>query len=59
VFLMFCCSRYGWGWNKFIAETDQGQGLRFPHWIKPYLQYVLPLLLLFVLLNGYIDKFTQ
>lgn len=59
IFLTFCCHRYGWGWDKFIAETDQGQGRRFPRWIKPYLQYVLPFVLLFVLVNGYVNTFWQ
>ena len=41
LFLSFCCHRWGWGWNNFIAETDQGRSWA-PHWLKLYLQYILP-----------------
>ena len=59
LFLSFCCHRWGWGWNNFIAETDQGQGARFPHWLKPYLQYILPCVLVFLFIQGYVDKFMK
>ena len=59
IFLLFCCQPWGWGWDKFIAEADQGKGARFPLWLKPYLQYVLPLIVIFVLLQGYFDKFFK
>ena len=59
LFLSFCCHRWGWGWNNFIAETDQGQGARFPHWLKPYLQYILPCVLVFPFIQGYVDKFMK
>lgn len=59
IFLLFCCHRRGWGWDNFLAEADQGTGLRFPRWLKPYLQYVLPCVVLLVLIQGYIDKFFK
>ena len=59
LFLSFCCHRWGWGWNNFIAETDQGQGARFPPWLKPYLQYILPCVLVFLFIQGYVDKFMK
>ena len=59
LFLSFCCHRWGWGWNNFIAETDQGQGARFPHWLKPYLQYILPCVLVFLFIQGDVDKFMK
>ena len=48
LFLFFCCHRRGWGWENFLHETDQGQGIRFPHHLRPYLQYVLPLSLIHI-----------
>lgn len=56
-YLLFCCTRYGWGWKNFIAEADAGKGLKFPKILRSYLTYVLPLLMLVVFLQGYIDKF--
>lgn len=57
VYLLFCISRYGWGWNNFIAEADAGQGLKFPAALRPYFTYVLPVIMIIVLVQGYIDKF--
>ena len=59
VFLLFCCQRYGWGWKNFLKEADTGDGITFPAWLKPYLTYVLPLIVIFVFLQGYADKFFK
>ena len=36
VYLMFCVSRYGWGWDNFIAEVNAGTGMKFPKCLKNY-----------------------
>ncbi len=55
--LVFCVSRYGWGWDKFVAEADAGHGLRFPRFLRWYLCWVLPLIILTVFVCGYWEKF--
>lgn len=57
VYLLFCTSRYGWGWNNFIKEADSGNGTRFPKWAKIYVSYLLPLIVLFIFVQGYLAKF--
>jgi len=57
VYVFFCTSRYGWGWNGFIKEADSGIGTKFPKKLKFYFKYVLPILILAVFINGYLDKF--
>lgn len=57
VYLLFCTSRYGWGWKNFVAEADEGKGIRFPKWARVYVSYILPLIVLFIFLMGYKDKF--
>jgi NSS family neurotransmitter:Na+ symporter len=59
VFVIFCSSRYGWGWDNFIAEADTGRGLKFPRMLKPYFQYVLPLMVLVVFFQGYYELFQK
>ncbi len=54
VFLLFCTLKKGWGFDNFIKEADEGKGLKFPRWIKPYICYVLPVLIVVVLINGWI-----
>ena len=57
VYLLFCVSKKGWGWNNFIEEADAGKGLKFPKFAKVYLQYILPVLLIAVFIFGYLTKF--
>lgn len=59
VFLFFCCYSRGWGWNNFLAEADTGKGLLFPAWLRLYVKYVLPFIVFFVFVQGYIDKFAK
>lgn len=59
VYLLFCTSRYGWGWDKFTKEADTGIGIKFPRtrWVRIYVSYILPLTVLFVFFMGYYQKF--
>ena len=57
IFCLFCCSRYGWGWDKFVAEADTGNGLKFPQALRFYLTKILPVVLLVIFVQGYIQKF--
>ena len=57
VYLLFCVTRYGWGWDNFIAEADTGKGLRFPKWARFYVTFLLPLIVLVVFAYGYLEKF--
>ncbi len=57
VYLFFCVSRYGWGWDNFMDEVNAGKGMRFPKWIRVYVTYILPILIIFMFVQGYISKF--
>lgn len=57
VYLAFCTSRYGWGWKNFLREADTGRGVAFPQWIRCYVTYILPLIVLVIFLNGYYALF--
>lgn len=57
VYLLFCTSRYGWGWKNFLAEADTGKGVKFPAWTRVYVSYILPLIVLFIFIMGYYQKF--
>lgn len=59
IFLLFCVSRYGWGWKNFIAEANTGKGLKFPHRARFYVTYILPLIIILVLIKGYWDIFAK
>ena len=57
VYLAFCTSRYGWGWKNFLKEADSGNGIRFPAWTRIYVSYILPLIVLYIFVQGYNEKF--
>lgn len=52
IYTLFCCYRFGWGWDAFLAETNAGRGSRLPAFLRPYFAYVLPLVILAVFLLG-------
>lgn len=58
IYLLFCTCRYGWGWDNFIEEADSGTGLKFPRWARIYVSYILPLIVLFIFVQGYLAKFS-
>ena len=52
VYLLFCVSKWGWGFDKYLAEANRGKGLKLSPKLKPYFQFVLPILIVIVLLQG-------
>ena len=58
IYLMFCVTRYGWGWDKFVEEADVGEGAKFPRGLRAYFTYIVPLVILVILVMGYINKFA-
>ena len=58
VFVMFCVSKYGWGWKNFITEADAGEGLKFPANVRKYMLYVIPTIVVVIYLKGYYDMFS-
>lgn len=59
VIVLFCTNRYGWGWDKFSAEANEGKGLKVARWMRPYMTYVLPLIVTIVLLSPVIEKLIK
>ena len=49
-FVLFCTTRYGWGWNNFVEEANSGKGLKVKKWMRVYMTYILPLLVIGVFL---------
>ena len=55
MYVLFCTSRYGWGWKNFEEEVNCGEkGIRLPRWIRPYMTFVLPVIILIVLVMSVI-----
>ena len=59
VYLLFCTSKHGWGFKNFLAEADEGRGIKFPRWTRVYVSYILPVIVLVIWVIGYIQKFAK
>ena len=57
VYLLFCVTHYGWGWQNYKKEVNTGKGLKVQDWMRGYLTYVLPLIVVFIFAFGLYDKF--
>ncbi|HHU74899.1 MAG TPA: sodium-dependent transporter [Clostridiales bacterium] len=57
IYLLFCVTRYGWGFENFMKEVNEGEGLKMPRFLKGYLTWVLPAIIIVVLIQGYINVF--
>ena len=54
IYLLFCVSRWGWGFDYYLEEANTGAGPKLPRWLRPYFRYVLPVLIVIILVQGLI-----
>ena len=52
IYLLFSVTKWGWGFDRYIDEANSGEGLKISKKLKPYFQFILPLLILFILIQG-------
>lgn len=57
IYLLFCTSKFGWGWKNYKEEANTGKGIKIHNWMRVYLTYILPLIVLFIFAFGIYDKF--
>ena len=49
IYVLFCTSRYGWGWKNFENEVNSGRGVKLPRWLRPYMTWVLPVIIAIII----------
>ena len=54
IYLLFCVTKWGWGSEKYCEEANTGDGIKIPKKLKPYFQFILPILMVFILIQGLI-----
>lgn len=57
IYLLFCVSRYGWGWKNFLTEANTGKGVKMANGLRFYMTYILPVIIVLIFLLGIKDKF--
>ena len=57
IFVLFCTSKKGWGWENFLKEANAGKGLKMPNWVRGYVSYVLPVAIAALFIIGVVNFF--
>ena len=57
IYLLFCVSRHGWGFDKYLAECNKGKGIKMSPKFKVYFRYILPILIIIILVVGLVPLF--
>ncbi len=58
VFCLFCVTKKGWGWNGFLKEANTGTGVKFPAWMRLWMTYGVPVLIVFIMIMGFVPIVT-
>jgi len=59
IYVLFCVSRYGWGFDNYLEEANTGKGIKMPRTLRWYLTWVLPAVIVLVIIQGYINFFGK
>ena len=54
MFALFCCNKWGWGWENFLAEANAGKGPKVQNWMRPIFQCLVPVIIIFLYIYGLI-----
>ena len=57
IFLLFCVTKWGWGFDKYLAECNKGTGIKMSPKFKVYFRYILPILIIIILVVGLVPLF--
>ena len=59
IFVLFCVRKNGWGWDAFLREANDGEGMKLPNALRFYMSCLLPIIIIVVYLKGYYDTFAK
>ena len=54
IYLLFCVTKWGWGFEKYCEEANTGDGIKISKKLRPYFKFILPILIVFILIQGLI-----
>lgn len=58
VIILFCVLKKGWGWDNYMNEVNMGRGLKMKGFMRGYMTYVLPVLVLTLFIIGIVRTFV-
>ena len=57
--VLFCTSKFGWGFDNYMAEVNTGKGVKLKRWLRVYLKYVLPVIIFVLWIISLIKPFVK
>ena len=57
IFVLFCTRKNGFGWDNFVREANEGRGLKIKQWMRGYITWVLPAIIIVIFVLGLISYF--
>lgn len=57
IYVIFCTTRYGWGWDQFYGEVNAGKGMKLPRWLRYYMTFGLPVIIMILMAVSIVTKF--
>ena len=59
LYVVFCVSKKGWGWDNFEKEANTGKGFKVKKWMRGYITYVLPVVIVLLFAFGLYNFFAK
>ena len=57
--VIFCTTKFGWGWKNFKEEANTGKGLKIANWMRIYVTYVIPVVIVILFGLGLYNFFNK
>jgi NSS family neurotransmitter:Na+ symporter len=57
IMMLFCTTKYGWGFDSYLEEANRGKGVKMHRWMRPYLKWVLPIITAALMVQGIVSTF--
>ena len=59
VLILFCTSKKGWGWDNYLNEVNTGKGMKLKGFVRGYMTYVLPVMVIVLFVIGIVRTFVK
>ena len=58
-YILFVTLKRGWGFESYLRETNDGIGIKIPGVALNYYRIVLPIIILALFIQGYVEVFGK
>lgn len=58
-YILYVVLKRGWGFDNYLKEANTGIGIKIPLWALNYYKFVLPVVIVVLFLQGYVEIFGK